>query len=184
MKPIGVVVIVAIAGLGLGVSITLQQAAAPRVQAAMEEARDREWSSVLPVGSYDNQPLRHPLQLPTGDSFIRAAFLASREGKPCAVIFHSQGQGYAGPVELLVGVSIEGRLLGAKVLEQHETPGMGTRIVTEPQWLQGLSEKSLNDGTFDQITGATITSRAVVAAIQNTLRYFDGHKAVLVGTQP
>ncbi|MBX8475880.1 RnfABCDGE type electron transport complex subunit G [Pseudomonas capsici] len=184
MKPLGLVVILAIAGVGLGLGMALQQAAKPRIQALQEEARAQEWSSVLAIGSYDNQPLRHPLRLPVNDTSVHAAFLASREGKPCAVIFHTQGQGYAGPVELLIGVSIEGRLLGIKVLEQHETPGMGARIVTEPQWLKGFSGKSLNDGAFDQIAGATITSRAVVGAIHNTLRYFDEHKALLVGSQP
>ncbi|MCV4281190.1 RnfABCDGE type electron transport complex subunit G [Pseudomonas capsici] len=184
MKSIGVLVVLAIAGLGLGVSMVLQQTAEPRIRAQLEQAREQEWSSVLPSGSYDNHPLRHPLQLPMKDSPVRAAFLASHGGKPCAVIFHSQGQGYAGPVELLIGVSIEGRLLGIKVLEQHETPGMGARIVSEPQWLKRFSGKSLNDGAFEQIAGATITSRAAIETIQNTLRYFDEHKALLAGTGP
>ncbi|GFM79755.1 electron transport complex subunit G [Pseudomonas cichorii] len=184
MKPLGVIVMIAIAGLGTGISMSVQHSAAPRIQAAREEARNQEWSSVLPDGTYDNQPLRHPLPLPVSHSSVLGAFLATREGQPHAVIFHSHGQGYAGPVELLVGVSIEGRLLGIKVLEQHETPGMGARIVSEPQWLKGFSGKKLNDGAFDQIAGATITSRAVVGAIQDTLRYFDDHKVRLLSTRP
>ncbi|MCW8844290.1 MAG: FMN-binding protein, partial [Gammaproteobacteria bacterium] len=31
-------------------------------------------------------------------------------------------------------------------------------------------------GDFDQFTGATITPRAVVRAVKNTLLYFDAHK--------
>lgn len=194
MKALGAIVITAIAGLGIGASVVLQRSAAPGIQAAREEARNLEWSSVLPAGSYDNQPLKHPLTLPISaeTSSVLTAFLATRQGQPCAVIFHSRGQGYAGPVELLVGISTEGRLLGTKVLEHHETPGIGGRIVTQPQWLNGFSGKSLDEpgetrwavktdnGAFDQIAGATITSRAVVGIIHETLRYFDDHRAQLL----
>ncbi|RMQ47027.1 hypothetical protein ALQ04_00003 [Pseudomonas cichorii] len=199
MKASGLLTLLVIAGLGIGITVALQHAASPRIQAAQEQARDQEWSSVLPRASYDNQPLRQPLTLPVSDSSVLSAYLATRAGRPCAVIFHSRGQGYAGPVELLVGVSAEGRLLGIKLLEQHETPGIGARIASEPQWLNGFSGKSLDgpgeanwavktdNGAFDQIAGATITSRAVVDTLRDTLRYFDNHQAQLlpqVGGQP
>ncbi|MFJ4144257.1 RnfABCDGE type electron transport complex subunit G [Pseudomonas sp. NPDC089734] len=194
MKAPGVIVIIAIAGLGIGLSMLLQHSAAPAIQAAREEVRHQEWTSVLPTGSYDNQPLKHPLTLPStpDETPVLGAFLATRQGQPCAVIFHSRSQGYAGAIDLLIGLSTEGRLMGIKVLEQHETPDIGGRLVTRPQWLNGFSGKSLDDpedsrwavktdnGTFDQIAGATITSRATVKALHETLRYFDTHKVQLL----
>ena len=109
-----------------------------------------------------------------------------------AIIFHSRGQGYAGPIELLIGVSVDGRLNGIKVLSHAETAGLGGRIASEPQWLNGFFGKSLTDpddagwrlkqdgGTFDQIAGATMTSRGAIDAIRETLRYFDTEKTRLL----
>ncbi|MEB0039752.1 MULTISPECIES: RnfABCDGE type electron transport complex subunit G [unclassified Pseudomonas] len=196
-------VIVLLAGLGIGLTIALQQAAALQISAAQEAAQAQAFLSVMPPDSYDNQPLQHPLSLPerTADTHaVIAGYLATKGGKPSAVLFHSQAQGYSAPIELLIAVSIDGQLLGVKVLKHNETPGIGARLVTEPAWLKRFIGRSLTDppesewaltkdhGDFDQIAGATITSRATVGAIRSTLRFFDAYRALLMalpsGTPP
>jgi len=94
----------------------------------------------------------------------------------------------------MIGIGVNGRLLGTKTLSHSETPGLGAKIADQDNpWLQrflGKSHENTPDadwnlkkdgGQFDQIAGATITSRAAVNAIHDALRYFDEHQAQLTG---
>ncbi|MNP74228.1 Electron transport complex protein RnfG [compost metagenome] len=79
------------------------------------------------------------------------------------------------------------------MIEQQESPGLGARI-SDPQlnWLGQFSNRRLDDrwalkrdqGDFDQLAGATVTSRAVIAAQQEALVYFDQHRTLLLGSPP
>ena len=108
------------------------------------------------------------------------------DGKPIAALFIvSARDGYAGPIKLLIGVDGDGILTRARVLEHRETPGMGDAIESsKSDWIEQFNRRSLTDpaeegwlikrdgGEFDQLTGASITPRAVVKAIKETLIYF------------
>ncbi|NCC28094.1 MAG: RnfABCDGE type electron transport complex subunit G, partial [Gammaproteobacteria bacterium] len=92
--------------------------------------------------------------------------------------------GYAGPIQLLVSVLRDGSVGGVRVLFHHETPGLGDKIEErKSDWVLSFDGKSLSNptperwavkrdgGEFDQFTGATITPRAIVHAVKNTLIY-------------
>lgn len=92
--------------------------------------------------------------------------------------------GYSGDIDLMVGIKTDGTITAVKILEQHETPGLGDLIEpNKSDWLMQFLHKSINNpnikkwkvkrdgGQFDQITGATITPRAVVSAIKQALLY-------------
>ena len=81
---------------------------------------------------------------------------------------------------MLLGIANDGRVLGVRVLSHGETPGLGDKI--EPQksdWLaqfqgQGITPDSAwqvapDGGDVDALTGATITSRAMLSALKKTL---------------
>lgn len=182
--------------LALGVTVTWQHLSAEKIAMAQQQLKVRTWLSVLPENSYDNQPLRSPLVLDTPvltHSQLLAAYRATLAGNPTAVVLHSRGQGYGGPLELLIAIDTQGRLIGTKVLRQQETPGLGGKLV-EPgnHWLQdftGISRQTTPDaawdlkrdeGRFDQLAGATVTSRAVIHAVHDALRYFDEHRQQLL----
>src|SRR5690606_27704839 len=104
----------------------------------------------------------HPLLGPAG-----LAYRASRGDTPVALILPATaGDGYGGPIELLVAVEPDGTLLGVHLVAHRETPGLGARI--EPRrsdWLRqfrGVGPWALRSdgGQVDQLTGATVTSRA------------------------
>ncbi|MDZ7347072.1 MAG: RnfABCDGE type electron transport complex subunit G [candidate division KSB1 bacterium] len=89
-----------------------------------------------------------------------------------------QWPGYSSDVKTLVGVDTSGTIIGIKVLEQKETPGLGTRIEEikygeadawfQRQFLGKAAETVAVDkdgGEIQSITGATITSRAVTKSI-------------------
>jgi Na+-translocating ferredoxin:NAD+ oxidoreductase subunit G len=194
-KALGALIIAVLACLGVGLTIALQHSAAPYINAEQAAAQAQAFLSVLPAGSYDNHPLQQPLTLPERTpetQAVTAGYLVSLKGQPNAILFRSQAQGYSGTIELLIAVAANGQLIGVKVLKQNETPGLGDKIVTVPGWLAGFLGKSLNtpaesawglkkdNGQFDQIAGATITSRATVDAIHATLRFFDAHRAQLL----
>lgn len=85
-------------------------------------------------------------------------------------------RGYAGPVRMLVGVSLDGKVIGLKIIEQKETPGLGSNI-TSRKFLGQFIGKTINDPIqpkqdIDAITGATISSRAVCNGVREGLRRF------------
>jgi electron transport complex protein RnfG len=97
--------------------------------------------------------------------------------------------GYSGDIELLVGVTADGEIAGARVVSHKETPGLGDGIDTKKSpWIMSFDGTSLvspsqpdwgvkkDGGAFDQFTGATVTPRAVVAAIRRTLEYQALHR--------
>ncbi|MEX5685145.1 MULTISPECIES: RnfABCDGE type electron transport complex subunit G [Pseudomonas] len=192
------VILVLLAGLGTGATYLVQLTSAPRIAAEQRLIDSRHLLDVLPPDSYDNQPLEQPLSLArTGlpESMLLGGYRATKAGQPSAVLLRSQTLGYAGSIELLIAIGANGRLLGVKTLNQSETPGLGGRIADWPNaWLQVFAGKSQaepgdagwalkkDQGTFDQIAGATITSRAVINAIHDALRYFDQHSQQLLGS--
>ena len=115
--------------------------------------------------------------------------------RPIAALFVVTARdGYSGPIKLLIGVSAEGTLNRARVLEHRETPGLGDQIDSDKSdWIEQFNGTSLENperdlwlierdgGEFDQITGASITPRAVVNAIKETLMYFETHRSEVFG---
>lgn len=114
---------------------------------------------------------------------------------PLAAIFATIApDGYNAPIALLVGVAIpSGEISGVRVVSHRETPGLGDLIdIRKSDWILQFDGKSLGDppasdwtvaqedGEFDSITGATITPKAVIQAVHNTLLYFEANREELL----
>ncbi|QXI16782.1 RnfABCDGE type electron transport complex subunit G [Pseudomonas hamedanensis] len=181
---------------GMSVTYLLQRSSAPQIAAEQRLIDSRKLLDVLPAERYDNQPLEQPLTLVDTallHSKLTAGYRATKAGLPVAVLLRSQTQGYAGPLELLIAIDSTGRLMGVKTLKHTETPALGGPVGDRPNaWLQMFTGKSLtappdadwalkkDQGQFDQMAGATITSRATLEAIRDALRYFDAHRSALL----
>ena len=180
----------------VGAVTLLQQFTAERIQAAERAAQMRALGEILPAGSYDNQLLDHSLLIEDsllGNRGPQPAYVALKQGRPSAVILQAIApDGYSGAIHLLIGIGVDGRLAGVRVVGHRETPGLGDKIeLAKDRWILGFNGKSLEDpqtsgwavkkdrGEFDQFAGATITPRAVVGAVHRALQYFDAHKAEL-----
>jgi electron transport complex protein RnfG len=130
-----------------------------------------------------------PHGLPGNDPAI--IYRAYSAGAPVAALFAVTATGgYAGPIRILVGVEVGGAVTGVRILEHRETPGLGDGIeASRSGWVQQFDGRSLGNppagawqlrvdgGDFDQLTGASVTPRAVIKAIRETLLYFDAHQA-------
>ena len=120
-------------------------------------------------------------------------FVLTDAGTPVATVFATVApHGYNAAIGLLIGVSPEGVVTGARAVRHRETHGLGDAIdVAKSDWMLQFDGKSLlapapalwavdqDDGELDAIAGATVTSRAVVSAMKNTLLYFEQHHDAL-----
>ncbi len=97
-------------------------------------------------------------------------------------IFTAYGVGYSSTIETMVGVDTLGVIKAITILEQRETPGLGTKILEviygeEEPWFQIQFKNKTADqmvvdkdgGKINSITGATISSRAVAESIQDAM---------------
>jgi electron transport complex protein RnfG len=110
--------------------------------------------------------------------------------QPVAALFAVTARdGFAGPIRILLGVNFDGVLTGVRILQHRETPGFGDKIdASKSDWLLQFAGHSLQDpslagwaihgdgGQFDQLTGASVSPRAVIKAMRDTLVYFDAHR--------
>jgi electron transport complex protein RnfG len=91
-------------------------------------------------------------------------------------------RGYSGEIVMLVGVDPELRVKGMKILNQRETPGLGTNV-EKPKFQKQFIGKGIKDSIepkkdIDAITGATISSRAVCEGVKTVLRDSDQYRKV------
>lgn len=163
------------------------------------EVNEKEWlaRSLQPAlaGLFFDSPVTEsmitipaPHELPgTEDAIIYRVY--SGEDPVAALFVVSARDGYAGPIRFLVGVAMDGTVTGVRVLRHRETPGMGDQIeIHKSDWVLQFDGHSLRDpeprywaikadgGQFDQLTGASVTPRAIIRAIRVTLTYFDNNR--------
>jgi electron transport complex protein RnfG len=140
---------------------------------------------VVPVELYDNniqQDCYVVTDVALGNSAPHHLFLARKGGQPVAAALETTApDGYSGAIQMLVGADFQGKVLGVRVIEHHETPGLGDKIELRiSDWINSFNGKVVHGpadkafavkkdgGEFDQFTGATITPRAVVNATKRT----------------
>ncbi len=167
---------------------------------AIEQARERELgaqlAAVTPARDAEQAPLEHERTVRFNDQRHRTWQL-QHDGEVIAVAVESEAKGYGGPIRVLVGIDPEGTIQAARVLEHRETPGLGDDIEAErSDWIDAFEGRSLtnppeddwavkrDNGAFDQLTGATITPRAVVEAVHQALKAFEAHQEVLLDPMP
>ncbi len=92
-------------------------------------------------------------------------------GKLIGYTFVAEKEGFKGPIEIAGGVDLNYKVTAIMVIKQTETPGLGAKIAT-PEFqgqFSGVSVEELNlspEGNIDAVTGATISSKAVIDAIR------------------
>lgn len=193
-----VALVAAVAGGLISLSHELSR---DRIAANRRERLLERLDEVLGTTRYDNDLERSRARVTAPDLLGSDdpvdVFLARRDGAPVAAVFASVApNGYNGPIDLLVGVSADGAVTGVRVTAHRETPGLGDAIeISRSPWIAAfdgtrLGAPALTDwrvdkdgGAFDALTGATVTPRAVVEAVRNTLIYFRDHRAELFGSE-
>ena len=155
------VVAVALAGIN--------QVTAPIIAASNEAKTQAAVNDVLPGGG---ESIAF-----TDESGLISAVFASETGYAIKVA----PNGFGGAIEMMVGVSKEGTVLGISIIKHAETPSLGAVAADKGSAGQsfrdsftGLSGEiavSKDGGEADTISGATITSRAVADGVNAALNW-------------
>jgi electron transport complex protein RnfG len=173
---------------------------ADRIAHAERVAAQKALLEIVPPNRHDNDLLLDTRPIPEqfwsllgldegGDIYIARSNNTPIE----AIIPTISPDGYSGNIAMIVGVNVDGSIAGVRVVDHSETPGLGDKIeLRKSKWILDFNGRSLkntptsawavkkNGGTFDQFTGATITPRAVINQLVNTLKYFEQDKSRLL----
>ncbi len=146
--------------LGLTNFVTADKIAqinAEKTAASMQE--------VLPADEYT------PVEYTGAEANVAAVHKAGDAG----FVVEVTPSGFGGTIDMVVGVSTNGTVIGISIINMSETSGLGANAAKESYRSQyvGLSGQlavSKDGGQIDALTGATITSRAVTEGVNTALR--------------
>ncbi|AKU11784.1 electron transport complex protein [Azoarcus sp. CIB] len=179
----------------------------PAIEASALEGKMRLIREVLPPSSYDNALLDDSVVLgPTPELGLEQsghAYRARLAGQPAALVLEVVApDGYAGRIQLVIAVGVDGRVSGVRVTGHRETPGLGDYIdpnkdrnKSQP-WIGQFTGVSFPDlgpdkwkvkrdgGTFTYRSGATISARAVTNATARAVDYAIRQRDALFAAQP
>ena len=166
----------------------------PIILKSEAEAKERLLLQVVSKKIYNNDLINSYIEIPPNQRLKNKAvikgYIAKKENKVTAVILETRApNGYSGEIKILVGIDAEGNILGTRVIKHQETPGLGDYIdINKGEWINIFTASSLKNtsqlewavkkdqGKFDYMSGATITARAVIVAINEALIYFKENK--------
>jgi electron transport complex protein RnfG len=186
-----------VAVIGTALLTGVQRLTADRIAEQERRVVREQLAQILSPDLYDNSPQDDAVTVYDETLFPRGqavtAYRARLAGEAVAVILRFRAvDGYNGDIHLLAGIHSDGRLAGVRVVSHRETPGLGDGIEAEKSdWVLSFDGRSLADpapedwtvrrdgGEFDQFTGATVTPRAVVAAVRMALEYFEQNRSEL-----
>ena len=137
----------------------------------------------------DDEKLRRKLHVPTSIHLARR-----NDGAIVGIVLSAVAEGYNGPIDLLIGLNTAGKITHVRAVAHRESTGIGDAIdMDKSDWIENFRDKSADDiervkltsdgGDIDQITGATVTSRAMAKTVQTALFYFSEHREELLREQ-
>lgn len=178
----------------------------PTIAAAAAGEKMKLIDEVLPRASYDNDLLQDALTIGPDDALgldeSSTLYRARKAGTINALVLEAVApDGYAGKIRLLIALGADGRLLGVRVTQHKETPGLGDYIEPrkdknkERPWIaqfNGLAPVAVDarewkvrkdGGRFDSVAGATVTPRAVIKAVRKAAQYVEANRERLFASQ-
>ncbi|MET0355910.1 MAG: electron transport complex subunit RsxG [Cellvibrio sp.] len=167
-----------------------------RISKAEREAQQKALFEIVPGARHNNDLLNDVIKVPESawaDLGLKnggSIYVARHTDETIAVIIPAVApDGYSGDIRLIVGVNADGSIAGVRVIDHHETPGLGDKIeLKKNSWILSFNGKSLetpvssgwkvkkDGGDFDQFAGATITPRAVVNQVHRVLEFVTAHR--------
>lgn len=170
------------------------KATEPLVAASALEEKLRLIGEVLPSALYDNDLMKDAISLSPqpalGLDFDTLVWRARKAGAPVALVMEAAARdGYSGRIAMILAVSADGHLLALRVTSHKETPGLGDYIDPKKDrnkarpWITQFNDLGFegvprekwrvkkDGGHFDQMSGATISARAVTNASGRALAW-------------
>jgi electron transport complex protein RnfG len=164
------------------------QATHATIAESVQQEKLRLINEILPPASYDNSLLQDVLALPAAPELGlpkgAQVWRARKAGQPVALVMEAVApDGYAGSIRMVIAILDDGRLGGVRVVEHHETPGLGDYIDPNKDkdkanpWIAqfgkldpasrplALWKVRKDGGEISYRAGATISPRAVSNAV-------------------
>ena len=183
----------AAAAVCVAILSVVNQQTAPRISEQRLAAKLTILSEVLPGVNAGQSLLQDCLQVTDeqllGKAAAQTLYRWRQHGELSAYIIETTApDGYSGNIDLIVAITPDGTVLGSRVLQHKETPGLGDKIETRRSgWMFSFNNKTVtgdnatkwavrkDGGEFDQFTGATITPRAVISAVRKAALFVQQH---------
>lgn len=183
-----IIVLVLVAGLSALILGAIYNITKEPIQKAKD---NREFNAIKDVvyGKFANNPYEERHIIPTADGKGKVELFPARneDGNITSIAIKTySNNGFGGKIELMVGYFVDGTINKYKVIDYKETPGLGTKV-SEPKFsnqFNGINpgkhvfKVKQDGGDIDAVTAATISSRAVIDAIQ---RGFDAFNKLSTG---
>ncbi len=181
-------IIAAVAGALLAIT---ESQTAPKILENRLKQLEQARAEVLPLASSFKEIKPED---PTKVREYAAGF--TENGELAGIVVNVAPKGYAGPIEMVMGLKTDGSISGVKILSQKETPGLGTKLSDDifmAPFKKLLQEKSKpifllkkDGGDVDGITAATISSRAFCVGVRDALSTYEKLKQQLttIATPP
>ena len=186
LKPVVVLLSICII-IPLALSLTNKLTSA-RIAALAEENEQKAMALLIKADSFE------PQSFGEGEEKFDFNIAKSQSGEVLGYIFVTAARGYGGDVSVMTAIGTDGKIIEISILDvANETPGLGQNVTKEAFYSQYEGKtadvKVLKNGansSANQInawTGATISSKAVNAAVNKALANFGKYSnKVLVDT--
>ena len=147
-----------------------------RIAKSEREAQQKALFDIVPRSRHDNDLLSETIKVPE-DAWVGLGLksggeihVARHADETIAVIIPAVApDGYSGDIRMIIGINADGTIAGVRILDHHETPGLGDKIeLKKTNWILDFNGKSKQSpalsqwkvkkdgGDFDQFAGATI----------------------------
>lgn len=136
-----------------------------------EKEKLQAFQEILPLAKHFNKINNIPK---SKDKLVKiiGIYEGKNNNQNVGKVFELSIRGYSSDINLLVGMDNSRRITKVKVISQNETPGLGAEITREEFLSQFIGKNSPNielKKDIQPITGATISSRAVLRALREVL---------------
>jgi len=177
-----VVVMSIVAGFSAILVSYIYQLTLPAVQRNALAAEVSAISEIFGT-DFDNNPIEEKTIIPTKNSPKEINVYPLRKGDTiyALAVKSYTNKGFGGELEIMTGFYIDGTMAGYKVLNHKETPGLGSKIMENKFISQFIGIKfdgkklklKKDGGQIDGITSATISSKALLDAVNNAKKAYD-----------
>jgi electron transport complex protein RnfG len=183
--------IISLLGLIFAISLSITfEKSNPIIEQNKIEFKTKLLNEVLDGLDYDNDLIGTYIRIKPNELLKnkteKYAYLAKKNNILQAVLIESIApDGYSGEINILTAIRSDGEIIGTRIIDHKETPGLGDYIdQKKSSWISNFDGMSLNNrtdpdwrvkkdqGTFDYKAGATITPRAVIKSVKNTLLFY------------
>ena len=183
--------IISLLGLIFAISLSITfEKSNPIIEQNKIEFKTKLLTEVLDGLDYDNDLISTYIRIKPNELLKnkteKYAYLAKKNNILQAVLIESIApDGYSGEINILTAIRSDGEIIGTRIIDHKETPGLGDYIdQKKSSWISNFNGMSLNNrtdpdwrvkkdqGTFDYKAGATITPRAVIKSVKNTLLFY------------